>query len=206
MRLLHPLGAAVLILLIAAAVIRPASAQDVSTAKQLVNAIVDDGLTTFRGKQMTPQERGRLLAEKIRKYSDPKKTSAQLLGRYWTRANDDLQARFSSLLVDYIVDTWSGQLADISPSQKIFVTGAESAADGVLVHATSTSDEDAPSIVDWLISPAADGRNIVADVSVDGVSLIKTMSADFTAVLRSNGGNLDGLMDAIKKKIASHAK
>ncbi len=206
MWVLRSVSAVAVALLVAAAIIRPAQAVDVSSAQQLVNTVVDDGLTTFRGKDLSLQDRARLLAEKIRKYGDPKVTSAQMLGRYWARASSGQQQRFTVLLVDYIVDTWSDQLADIAPSQKIAITSTEGDADGILVHSTSTSDEDTPSAVDWLVVSAPDGRSIVADVTVDGVSLIKTMSADFTAVLRSNGGKLDGLMEAIEKKIASHKK
>jgi len=205
MRVRRLLWTATVVLLAMAAIVRPAAAEDVDSAKQLVTTIVDDGLATFRGKQLSLEERGRLLAEKIRRYADPTRTSAQMLGRFWGRADQAMQTKFSALLVDYIVDTWSGQLSDIPASQKIAISGVETNADGVLVHTTATSDEDTPSAVDWLIARAADGRMVVTDVTVDGVSLIKTMSADFMSVLRGNGGKVDGLMDAISKKIASHA-
>ena len=194
------------VLLALAAWAGPAAANEIDSAKQLVTTVVDDGLATFRGKQMSVQDRARLLADKIRKYSDPMLTSAQLLGRYWGRAAEDQRKKFSSLLIDYIVDTWSGRLADISPSQKISIVGAEASGNGVLVHTTATSDDDAPSAVDWTVARTADGRSVVTDVSVDGISLIKTMGADFTSVLRGNGGKVDGLMDVITKKIASHTK
>ena len=182
----------------------PTHAMDLDAAKQFVTTVADDCLASFSGKKLTLAERRRLLGEKISRYGDPAQTSADILGRYWSHADKDTQARFAALLVDYVVATWSSQLADISQTQKISIRNAEENGDKAVIHSLSTSNEDTPSNVDWTIRASGE-RYSIADIAVDGVSLIRTMTADFNSFLRNNGGKLEILMDTMNKKIAARA-
>ena len=181
--------------------VRPALAADLDAARAFVNTVAEDCLASFSGKKLSLDERRQLLAEKIGRYGDPTMTSADLLGRYWVRAEKETQSNFAVLLVNYIVATWSRQLSDVSPSQKISVVSAEENGEKAIVHTQSTSNEDLPSNVDWTIRKLGD-RYVVADISVDSISLLRTMTADFNSLLRNNSGKLETLMEAMEKKIA----
>ncbi|MBV8536173.1 MAG: ABC transporter substrate-binding protein, partial [Alphaproteobacteria bacterium] len=53
------------------------------------------------------------------------------------------------------------------------------------------------------VASTADGHPFIADVSVEGVSLVRVMRSDFSSVLFANAGRLDGLIAGMRQKIRS---
>jgi phospholipid transport system substrate-binding protein len=54
----------------------------------------------------------------------------------------------------------------------------------------------------FLVGRADDGSYRVVDVIAAAISMSKLLSADFSAVLHSNGGRFDALIDALQQKLA----
>jgi phospholipid transport system substrate-binding protein len=180
----------------------PARAADVEAAKNIVKEAVDDGLARFVGKNHPLDERAHLLEGMIRRYTDPKMMSADILGRYWPKLSVAEQDEFSELFVGYLVSSYGPQLVDVPPAH-IEITTAEDLGERVLVHSVATSEApgSVPTPADWTVASTAEGRPVIAGVSVEGVSLIKAMKDDFGAVLRSNSGKIQPLMAALRRKI-----
>ena len=185
---------------------RPALALDVEVAKTFVAKAIDDTLSTYAGKTLSGDQRAAKLRDTIGRFADPALTGRDILGRYWAKATPDEQRRFATTLVDYVVATWNESLSDIDANVRIEVTAAEPQGDRVLVHSVATQPNELPNTVDWLVAADTAGRLVAADVSVGGVSLVNTMKADFTSVLRANSGQMEGLLAAMKKKIDAQPK
>jgi ABC-type transporter MlaC component len=183
-----------------------AQAADVELAKKTVSSAVADALGSFEGTNHPPEERARLLDSLIRHYADPTQLSATILGRYWSRYTPEEQSQFAEMLVRYLVANYSVSLVDIPVGNHIELNAAEDLGDRVLVHSTAYAPAQPPmppTPVDWEVSSTPDGRPVVTNLLVQGVSLIKAMRDDFNSVLRSNGGKLQPLMDALQQKIDS---
>jgi phospholipid transport system substrate-binding protein len=183
----------------------PARALDANAANAFVTRALDDAVRTFSGKTMSPDDKARAAQELIGRYADLRGLSAAILGRYWTGATPDQQAKFPPLLVQYALSAWA-PMGDIGGGDnKMRITSTQPAGQSLVVHALIGSPGEQPTPLDWTVSTAADGRLILTDVVVDNVGFIRTMHDDFSSFLASNGGRLDTLMAAMQKKIDANA-
>lgn len=181
----------------------PARALDQNAAATFVDEVARDVLTSLGGKKLSIDERNRVVNGLFDRYVDVPQTSQDILGRYWARASAEEQAKFQTILIQYVLSVWGNALGDIAPGQKITVTRSEPAGDRVTVHALSTEPGEDPTPVEFLVGAAADGRLKVLDVRAVGVSPIQTMRDDFASFLRTNGGQVGLLIAAMQKKIDS---
>ncbi len=175
-----------------------ARAVDQTEASNLIVQVTQDAVTTLSAKRLSREERAQAMRELIARYSNPQKLSEDILGRAWSSASPDERARFETSFVEYVVALCTG-MGEMSPETKIVVRGAEPQGDQVLVHSVvlSTTGERTP--VDWSVA-SRDGQLILADVSTEGVSLIRTMRSDFRAVLFANAGRIEALIAAMNHK------
>lgn len=196
--------AALLFFVASAASSAAAAASDVppAAATEFVSTAFAAAIADFGGKTFSRRDRGDLFRREILRLSDPRPVSAAVLGRYWERLPDAKRAEFERLLVDYVVAVWSESLSDISTTTRMEHRGSEDVGDRVVVHTVvAEPDDPAPSPVDWTVASGPDGKLVLVDVAADGVSVVRTMRADFAAVLRANDGNIDALFDAMRRKI-----
>ena len=187
-------------LLLALLVSRPAAADPVQ-ARLLVQAAADDTMTTFAGKKMTSDQAREALRPIIAKYCDMPTESRQILGRYWTKASPSSQREFALLLERFIVTSFGGMLNAIPAGMRIEVEDAETLGDKIVVHSFAASPGEDETPLDWVIVDTAEGRPVITDVSVDGAAMIETLRADFTAVIRSASGGVEGLFEPLRLKI-----
>jgi len=181
-----------------------ARADDIGAAKEMVGALAAEATNSFAGKVLTPEDRAAKLQDMIARYGDVPTSSQDILGRYWTKASPEQQSAFTSVVVEYAIQSWAKQVSDLPPGQHIDITTAEVNAEGrTIIHSLAVNGSDMAA-VDWMLTRTNDGRLVITDVSVDGVSIIQTMKGDFTAIIRANGGKLDALLDALRVKIASY--
>lgn len=180
-----------------------AHAGDDLAAKRLIQAAVADAMQAYgTGQTMGPDERKARLARLLERYGDMTLYSADALGRYWGRTSPSERSAFGKVLERYLLGCWASSLNDISPRLHVDFTTTETLPDGrLLLHSLAVVPNDTLAI-DWTIAPAADGHPIIADVSVDGISVFQTMKSDFLSILRTNGGRLDALSEALQKKSA----
>lgn len=183
----------------------PARADDTDTAKQLIQSATADALGSFGGQALAPAQQRAGLQALLARYGDMAFYAADLLGRYWGRASADQQTHFPDLLDRYILASWSSQLNGISPQLRIDFTTAEATPGGMIVHSLAVIPTDSFA-VDWTISRAADGHLIIADIAVDGYSILQTMKGDFLSTLRANQGRVEVLEEALEGKIAGYGR
>ncbi len=62
------------------------------------------------------------------------------------------------------------------------------------------NDAPQPVRVDWRVHDI-DSSYKIRDVLVEGISMSVTHRDEFSAVIRNHGGNVDGLLDALRGKV-----
>lgn len=183
-------------------------AADVELGRKTVQGAVDEGISTFVGKKHPLPERSRLLDDLLRRYIDPPMLSASILGRYWGKISPAEQNAFSELFVRYLVTSYVGILGRAEPGTMVKV--AEGVDIGTKVRVLSSaalpSQPGEPIPVEWEVATTADGKPVIMDLTAQGVSLIRAMKDDFASVLRSSGGKIEPLMEALQRKIESNEK
>jgi phospholipid transport system substrate-binding protein len=122
-----------------------------------------------------------------------------VLGRYWRVATEPQQQEFVKLFADYIALAYSNRLAEYS-GETLHVTGTRSAPDGSIVSSEIVRPNGAPPAkVDWVLT-AHDGAYKISDVVVEGVSMAVTQRSEFASVIQRNGGQVQGLITALRQK------
>ncbi|MGE5506639.1 MAG: phospholipid-binding protein MlaC [Actinomycetota bacterium] len=179
----------------------PAGAVEVGAAKSYVADTFRTAVATFSVEMPKDKRRGEL-RDFINKFGDLGLTSQDILGRYWTRASVEDRSRFRDTIGDYLLATWAADVETVPDDVYLEVGEAESKGERVIVHSVTNKPGDTPSNVDWLVGDRPDGTPFIADITISGVSLANTMREDFTAVLRSNGGKMDALLEVMRKKMA----
>jgi phospholipid transport system substrate-binding protein len=122
-----------------------------------------------------------------------------VLGRYWRVATEPQQQEFVKLFADYIALAYSNRLAEYS-GETLRVTGSRPAPDGSVVSSEIVRPNGAPPAkVDWVLTPH-DGAYKISDVVVEGVSMAVTQRSEFASVIQRNGGQVQGLITALRQK------
>jgi phospholipid transport system substrate-binding protein len=176
-----------------------AEALNQADASSLIAHLTEEAVTTLSAKGLSREQRAQSLRELFARYSSAQKLSEDILGKAWTTASVEERTRFEKSFVEYLVALCTGMVGEMSPETRIFVKGSEAQGDQVLVHSLVVTADGDRTPVDWSVA-ARDGRLILADVSTEGVSLIRTMRSDFRAVLFANAGRIDALIAAMNHK------
>ena len=183
-----------------------AAPDELTVARNTVQAAVDEGLDRFVGKSYSLAERTRLLDGLLRRYTDPSMLSSAMLGRYWGKITPAEQAAFTDTFMRYLVSSYVGLLKNLQAGTRVQVGEAVDLGARIRVFSIAHMPSD-PTVgvpVDWDVAPAPDGRPVIMDVSAEGVSIIRAMREDFASVLRGSGGRIAPLMDALQRKIEAN--
>jgi phospholipid transport system substrate-binding protein len=125
-----------------------------------------------------------------------------VLGRYWRVATPQQHQQFIELFTNYISLVYSNRLAEYS-GETLKVTGSRAAPDGSLVSSEIVRPNGAPPAqVEWLLTPS-DGTYKISDVIVEGVSMAVTQRSEFASVIERDGGQVQGLITALRQKTES---
>lgn len=177
---------------------RPAAAADPAA---VITNLGNQALKAL-GKNVDPNLRVARFRELFSQHFDVPDIARFVLGRYWRLATPSQQQEFVKLLTDYIALVYANRLAEYS-GETLRVTDTRPAPDGQLVSSEiiRTSGQP-PARVDWLLTPQ-NGTYKINDVIVDGVSMATTQRSEFASVIQRNGGQVQGLITALRKKTES---
>lgn len=132
---------------------------------------------------------------------DMPRISRFVLGRYWNTTSDQEKQDFQRLFETYVVRAYSIRFSEYS-GETVKVTGSRSESpENTVVASQIVQPDGAPPVhVDWIVRKDADQFRI-ADVSVDGVSMVLTQKQEFAAVIERNGGGVAALNKALQDKL-----
>jgi len=179
-----------------------AQAGDPETPSMLVDGLVHDAVTRLSVKGLPRTEREHVVRDLIARYSNQEQLAQHVLGRSWASASDEERSQFANRFGDYVVALCSGMLKDVPADVKLVVKGEEPHGDQVIVHSAFVETGGDKTNVDWSVATTGDGHLFLSDVEADGVSLVRTMSSDFRAVLFANGGHIAALLAEMSQKIS----
>jgi phospholipid transport system substrate-binding protein len=124
-----------------------------------------------------------------------------VLGRYWRSASPQEQQEFLGLFQEYIVQAYSARLSQYGGAP-FRVTGTREAGNEIVVSSEIDRPGGAPVQVDWFLINR-DGRYLITDVYVGGVSMKVTQRDEFASVIQRNGGQVGALLAQLRQKVAA---
>ena len=126
---------------------------------------------------------------------------AWVMGGPWRGATAAQRADYLKLFETYIVKVYTGQLSTYS-GESVTVTGVEDDGGGVAVLSRITDPKNARTVeVKWRLRKTG-AQMKVRDVLIENLSMSQTQRREFAAVFQQRGGTVDGLIAALREKIA----
>jgi len=181
---------------------------DAASAKALVQRASADAKKAFAGRKFaSPKQAEAELRVLLSKYWDSEMQGRSVLGRFWTWLPLGQRTSFAKLLEEFIVIAYGGTIDEVPATMYVDVQDVAPLPrpDGPPAYVVSTyagTDNQDRTDVLWTIEKAQDGRLVVSDVRVDGVSPFKAMREEFSSVVRRTGG-VDGLLLAMRSKVTT---
>ena len=187
-------GLAALLIVSAAAPARPAT-----TPEGYIETIGHKAFSSLSPANLTDEERIRRFRSLLNEAFDLKHIGRFVLGIYWRRATDEQKAEFLVLFEKFVVQAYANRFRDLS-DKKFIVKKAQRLNDTdsrVLSEIDSPGQK--PIDVNWTVR-ADDSHFKIIDVAVEGISMSVTQRDEFASVIQQNGGKVQGLIDALKRK------
>jgi phospholipid transport system substrate-binding protein len=183
--------------------IAPADAAD-EDAAGFMNQLLNHAIEVLNDKASLAERRARFRQLFHADFDGPG-IARFVLGRYWRQANAEERQEFLRLFEDYVVYAYSARLSDFS-GETFKVRSSRADEDAVIVSTDIFSPRTAaPLEIDWrLVSD--DGVYKIADVVVEGVSLMVTERSEFASVIARHGGQMDRLLALMRQKTADAAR
>ncbi len=142
------------------------------------------------------------LKQLFRSRFDYKLMGRYALGRYWEKANSNQKNEYHDLFAEYVPNGYMGQLKDYSGAD-IALVKSRSLRGGDSIVTTALAPKGGDTMVfDWRVRTDKEHSKVI-DIVVGGVSYLKMLRQQFTAIAASQG--IEGLLALLRKHAAANA-
>jgi phospholipid transport system substrate-binding protein len=188
-------------LLAALALAAPARADAVGDGTQLIRSMGDTVIAILANKGLPKTQREERFRQIYRANFDHAIIAASVMGPTWKSTAPQVQQEYLQVFEVYISKVYAAQLSAYS-GEKLDVVKGEADGPGATIDSRIV-DPKSGRIVDikWRLRPTA-GNLKVRDVLIENISMAQTQRREFAAVLQQRGGKAEGLIAAIREKIA----
>lgn len=200
--LLAPLFLALAVCLLPAA----ATALDTKQAASFLAELQEKAAARLGDASVSEQEKEDHFRKLFNENFDVPAIGQFVIGRYWRNASEAERKEFLSVFEDAMVQRFLPLLAENSSERfHIGTVTPDSANENMaLIDSRINRTEGEPYQVRWRVRES-NGDFKILDIVAEGVSMAITYRSEYAAVLKSNGGQLQPLTDALRDKVARGA-
>jgi len=192
--------AAVLLLVVTGAPLGAQAAVDQDGARAFIDTLGDRTVEILQDDALSSRERIEAFRQLFREGFAVPTIARFVLGRYWRSANEEQQQEYLSLFEDLVVETYARRFNEYS-GETFEITGTRPQGEQDVQVQTRILRSDGPPVnVSWRVREREGGFQIV-DVEVEGVSMALTQRNEFAAIIQRNGGNVEPLLQALRREI-----
>lgn len=167
---------------------------------EFIRTLSKEAISSLTGSGLDEGDREARFRALFTENFDVQSIAQFVLGLYWPRATQEQRAEYVKLFEDFVVKSYAKKFADYSGDGFKTVAIIKMSGSDSMVSSQIRAREDKPPVrVDWRVRDN-DTRYRIVDVTVEGISMSVTHRDEFAAVIRSSGGTVAGLIDALKKK------
>ena len=168
-------------------------------ARSFIQTLGNQALAVIRSNS-APAEKAAYFHQALHEDFDLPAISRFVLGPYWRTATEPERQQFQALLEDYLVRFYGQRFAEYK-GESLQMTGGRPIPGGEIVTSRIIRPQGPAIEVDWRLREQ-DGVYKISDVTVDGVSMALTHRAEFTALIQRSGGQMAGLLGAMRAQTA----
>jgi len=169
----------------------PASALEKTEAANLIGSLVAD-LSEISRAGVVDQAMLLGVRELLEEYSDIPMIARSSLGVVWRRATDTQKARFIQAYTGYMVRKYSQIFVDYHVND-VAVTSIRKVTSGYVVASSVQISGAGSFFVEWQVVDVR-GRVIMANLVVQGISMLATERTEIATMLEQHGNDLDKLI------------
>jgi len=165
---------------------------------EFIRTVGHQAIDLLTGKRLSDKERQARFREILNRTFEVPLIARFVLGQYWRRASTAQRKEFVGLFEDFIVLAYAARFKEYNG--EVFTVGKarELNERDSLVESELTLNDGRRIGVFWRVRGKADPK--IIDVIIEGVSMAITHREEFSAVINQNGGTIDGLLAALRKK------
>lgn len=176
--------------------------QTISTQDQNAEAFItkmgDKAVGFLSDASMTSEQKRRQFQKLLKDHFDMDTIGKFALGKNWRIASSSQQKEYLRLFEALIVDVYSKRFDDYQ-GQKFEVTSSQpTGKKDSLVRSEILPSTGSKVKVDWRVRNK-NGKLQIIDVVIEGVSMSLTQRSDFSSVIQRGGGNIEVLLEHLRK-------
>lgn len=170
-------------------------------AADFINTLGNEAINTFARKDLPRPQALARFRDLLYQGFDVPYISRWVLGKYWNQASPEQQKEYEKLFEQLIVQTYANRFIEYS-GETFRIAGTKQVGESDTSVTTQIVRPNGPPIaVDWRVRRKDNGFKII-DVAVEGVSMGVTQRQEFASVIESNGGNINGLLKALRERVS----
>lgn len=210
MRIVHAITGLSLVALVAVLPVTARAQDYVEGATEFIQELADDALEKLGDQSLTRDEREDEFRRLLNENFAVNGIARLMLGRYWRSTSPEQRAEYLRLYQDVLAATWAGPFSraggvGLEITQSIVMRAARTDENAVLVRSTIDMGTGRPLEVSWRVANKGDVYKI-ADIVIQGISMVTTQRDEFVSVIRQNNGDVDGLLALLREqRVAARA-
>ena len=181
-----------------------ANEPDLAAAQGFVTQLADDAITILSANK-DRASREAAFAKLLDERANMRRIARFTLGQFGRQISKDDFTTYESLLGDFIVKVYANRLGEYS-EEKVIVGKAQAKKKNVIVASRiEFTNGREPIDIDWWLRLEKDGSLSLFDVRVLGVWMAQEQRDAFASVLKNNKGDINALLEHLRKQINSDA-
>ncbi len=177
---------------------RLGQATPAADAQKFIDDLGESTVKSLSSADLSDAERDSRFRTLLETQFDLPGISKFVLARYWRLASDAERTDFQRLFETLLVQAYAQKFAEYAGER--FKVSSSLANDDGSITVNSLINRPNGDVVrlDWRV--ADEGGLKISDLVVDGISLRTTYRSDVASVIQNNGGNVAGLIGALRQK------
>ena len=182
-----------------------ANEPDLAAAQSFVTELADRAILILQS-ETTRAGREAAFAELLDEKANMRRIARFTLGQFGRKISKEDFAVYEELLGEFIVKVYANRLGEYS-DEKVMVGKAQAKKKNVIVSSRiEFQNGREPIDIDWWLRLEKDGSLSLFDVRVLGVWMAQEQRDAFASVLKNNKGDINALIEHIRKQIKSDAE
>ena len=126
-----------------------------------------------------------------------------VLGPYRRNLDSVQKTKYINLIKRFISEIYSIRLTSFPSGDFSILSSTDNGRSGIIVKTSIQFLNDPnPTKIDWRLIKKQDGNFKIFDIRVVGIWMAQEQRSTFTSFLSKNNGNIDKLMDRLKKQLS----
>lgn len=172
-----------------------------SPAGKFVQDLGDKAISILKNKNIGQDQRDNQYHDMLRNAFDLPTIGHFVIGRAWDTATPDQRQEYMKLFEALVTKIYGDRLSLYS-GERFHVKSVRQENDQDMMVGSEVDHPNGgePTSVDWRVRQK-DGKIMVVDVIVEGVSQSVTQRQEYSSIIQRDGGKIDGLLETMRQKL-----